>query len=57
MFELQATLVHLSPQSHVLPNVKDICDGGWSPFVFNYSYANPFWEGGKTTKEMTCQDT
>ena len=43
-------------QSRVLPNVKDIYDGDLSPFGFNYSYANPFWEGGKTMKEMACQD-
>lgn len=28
---------HLSTQSHVLPNVKDVYDGDLSPFGFNYS--------------------
>lgn len=56
MFELQATSVIFLPQSRVLPNVKDIYDGDLSPFGFNYLYAIPFWEGWKTTKEITCQD-
>lgn len=42
MSELQAVSATFPPESCVLPNMKDIYDRDLSPFVFNYSYANPF---------------
>lgn len=43
------------PESHLTQGEKH----WWRRFVifcFEYSYANPFWEGGRTMKEMACQD-